>query len=233
MLNPNHNLNIAIQSWIEIEDFVIPIYVDIADIKWVDEDFVVDDKIEMINGQIRFNKLNSPFQQQYKDYSLKENIKSYLKFVDKRKLFNGLNESYYEGNLEHFYNQLIQSGFTTLMFVNLKNEINYYINKVKFKFLTAVTEILDYERSFPFIRQKEETPENIKKLMAYPSEMSLFQSAIEYTNTIIFPENIGKAFTDYSWREIQFKVMYISMKNSIEGFANKYSMRERDTKPKK
>ena len=104
----------------------------------------------------------------------------------------------------------------------LKNEIDYYIGIIKNTFIKNTIKILDYERNFPVFNISDSFPEKYKEFITYTNEMTKYQSGIEYSNVIIFPENLGKSLSEYSWRELEFKSLYISMKNKIEGFINSY-----------
>ena len=88
--------------------------------------------------------------------------------------------------------------------------------------MDKLVEILDYNRSFPNLIIEDTMPKSYKELLIYTNEMSKFQSGIEYSPVIIFRENIGKPLIEFSWREVELKCVYISMKNKIEGFLNTY-----------
>lgn len=45
---------------------------------------------------------------------------------------------------------------------------------------------------------------------------------IEYHNsTPLFSENIGKAYSDWSWREIQTRLMFLTRKNQVSTEENR------------
>jgi len=227
------SLNVSIESWFELtEDITLPIFIDIASIKEYKNN-IENLKMDIQRSDFRLNKEEDPFEKERKEYSIKEEIKRSLQFIDNRKMYGGKTyiQEYFEvDDADQLLDLLINSGIQMDILIRLKIEISYYIERVKFKFLVNAKEVLDYDRQFRTIVLKQETPEDIAKHSQYSQEMSKIQSSMEYNDSIIFPENIGKSFIEYSWREIYFKVLYISMKNKIEGFMNKYKQHEIEKK---
>ena len=102
-------------------------------------------------------------------------------------------------------------------------EILYYISKIKNDFTKEAIESIDLLKVYDEIPSKydyTQTP-SYKK---YKGEMSLsfnmitLQSAFDHVGDVLFPENIGKAFTDYSWREKTLRRMYLKKKNDFDRF---------------
>ena len=219
-------LDIAIQSWFDVGDFNIPLYIHIRDIDRYQPD-TLDKKIDLYRDELRVNLTENPFQENIRMLEFKENILYYLRFVDSRRMFNSLKDNfayhfYRARNVEELYYALMQAGFTETNFINMTNEIIFYINQIKTLFIQRVIELLDYDRKFPTLHLKEKMPKQYQELLQYTNDMSKFQSGIEYSPVIIFPENLGKPLIEFSWRETEFKCLYISMKNKIEGFLNTY-----------
>ena len=48
---------------------------------------------------------------------------------------------------------------------------------------------------------------------------------IEFNPTAIFAENKGRAFSEWSYRELQLHMGYLNMKNRIEGIEDKEQAR--------
>ena len=225
------SLNVSIQTWYNLsEDYNLPIFIDIADIRDY-SNIPSKMKIDTARNDYRINQTDSPFKKVYEKYKLRQDLLRCLSYIDKRPIYDGktfIQHEYEVDTVEELLDILIESGIQADTFVMLKQQLNYYIDKVKFNFLINAKEILDYDRDFTKFALKDETPQHIAKQMIYSPLMSHFQSGMEYTDIIIFPENIGKSFMEYSWREVSFKLMYISMKNKIEGFGNKYQQHRTD-----
>jgi hypothetical protein len=232
------DLELCVQTWFEVEDgFNLPLFIHIKDIEYYQPN-IINKKIDVYKNELRHNKLPNPFQEQLELLEFKEEMMYYLRFIDNRKLFDDLKQTfaqyYFDANtVEELYEALMENGFTDNNLQRLKNEINFYICDIKDKFMKRVIQILDYERKFPQFVISDKMPKEYQELLQYTNEMSKFQSGIEYSNVIIFSENIGKPLIEYSWREIELKCLYISMKNKIEGFLNAYqSHKMEQSRPK-
>ena len=225
------SLNVSIEAWFELgEDYNLPIFIDIADVReYVNIPEKI--KIDMARNDYRINTTNSPFKKVYDKYKLRQDLLRCLNFIDKRPIYDGetfIQHEYEVDTTEELLDILLKNGIQADTFVMFKKQLDYYIDRVKFKFLVNAKDILDYDREFTTFALKDEIPQHIAKHMIYSPFMSHFQSGMEYSDVIIFPENIGKSFMEYSWREVNFKLMYISMKNKIEGFGNKYQQHRTD-----
>lgn len=220
-----YKLNMYIETWTTINNVDIPIYIDIADINEYEE-YSLNNKVEIVGDKILIDYTDNPFKKQLDDYKTIKDIKYYLKFVDNRKLFDG--KSWIEMMSNNFgtdiYTGMQDIGLSLDMFKILKNEIVFHIHKLKTKCLQIIVDLLDYDRDFPNIHLKDTDSSKLmkryKEYLNYTQHMSLMQNAFEYTDSILFPENKGRAFFEYSFREINLKVMYISMKSRIESFIN-------------
>jgi hypothetical protein len=226
------DLDIAYSSYCEIDDGVyIPLYIHVKDIS---SEYIFSDKlekVEIIKDGIRVDKTGkTPFLDFYLQDLNKKTRLAYFKFIDSRKIFEGkkfIEYAYDCDTIEKFYDKIMNLGFTNTMFNKLKVEIEYYINKVKSEFRKKCRDFFDFDRKFPEyvkLKKEDEIPKDIEESMIYPYGMTLVQNAFEYTNSVIFKENKDKALIEYSWRENEFKVVYISMKSKIEGFTNKYQI---------
>ena len=218
-----NKLNMAIESYVEIKGVIIPLYIHLKDINDYKE-HIEFKKIEIIRDNIKLDKTEHPFRKQIELYKKMQEIKYYLDFIDNRPIFNG--KTWKEVFLgidkdDDIVDGLVKIGFSLFDFIKLKNEIGYYIQYLKKECVKTIIELLDYERAFPNITLKDNKMKQYENYMTYTQHMSILQNAFEYTNAVLFPENLGKAYFEYSFRELQLKVMYISMKNKIEGFINK------------
>ena len=209
------SLNIYIETWFELSAGVIPLYIHIKDINDFHEEGVAL-KIDTLRGDTRLNKTDNPLQSELLGNKVAESMDYFLKFVDRRKLFNG--KSFEEANNINLREDLDEGDF-----VRLRDELIYYINYIKQEFIERCKLLLDYDRQFPqHYKTKNEMPKDVSDNIIYPIGMTMIQSNIEYPSTILFEENIGKPIAQHSFREVQLKAMYIHMKNKIEGFLNQY-----------
>lgn len=218
-------LNIYNETYVTINDIDIPIYIHIRDIKPFDSEHVNNFKLDIIQDDMRVDETDSPFEGYYKKHKQEKKIRYYLQFIDNRPIFDG--KTWLQHMLSDNYSDDIllsmdKLGMSYSMYIRLVNEINAYIQNIQAKCLEVIKDVIDYNREFPNITLKKESGlKQYQEYLSYSQAMSVLQSNMEYTNSTLFEENIGKAFFDYSFREIYLKVMYISMKNKIEGFTNK------------
>jgi len=219
------DLNIAVQTWFSFEvnneEYNIPLLIHIKDIDDYREE-IIPYKIDILRKDFRINKLENPFHDELLEYNILESMDYYLKFIDNRKIFK--NEDGKRVSFLETLNCDIKDVIDESIFMALRDEILYYVNYVKIKFIEKCKELLEYQRNFPkqYTPKDNKLPEDVKENIRYPLGMTMMQGDIEYPSNVIFEENIGKCVTRYSWRETQLKAMYLHMKNSIEGFLNTY-----------
>lgn len=216
------SLNIATESYFVLnEDLTIPLYIDIADI--IDYEYNTSQyKVDILRNNVRIDNTGNPFEAELVKYQVYNILDYYFKFIDKRKLFENCTLNFFE-YLEK-YNIDKYDIFDESEFQRFRNEVGFYINQVKNKFLDKAKELLDYDRDFPkqYNPKESDMPQDVKENIMYPLGMTMIQGDIEYPSNIIFPENINKPVSEHSFREIQLKAMYLHMKNKIEGFLNSY-----------
>ena len=218
------SLNISLESYFVLnEDLIIPLYINIADINDYECE-TISYKVDILRQSVRMDITENPFESKLIKYKICEIYDYYFKFIDKRKLFNIDNEEL------NFFEYVEKSGinkyeiFDEAEFNRFRNEVTFYINQVKYKFLIKAKELLEYDREFPenYKPKDNDMPQIIKDSIIYPLGMTMIQGDIEYPSNIIFPENIGKSVAEHSFREIQLKAMFLHMKNKIEGCLNSY-----------
>lgn len=218
-----NSLNNSLRCWSELEVndgiFLVPIHVHIKDISDYKED-ISDFKIDILRESVSLNETNNPFIKEIYTEDYKSILESYFKFIDNSKLYENNSMDFFE-MLEKYKMDKYQI-FDEGNFVQFKKEIDYYVNKIKFEFLVNCRELFEYDKEMPDIYVRDDMPKNIREAVNYPLNMTMLQSDIEYPSNIIFPENIGKARIEHSFREVQVKTMYLHMKNKKEGLLNKY-----------
>lgn len=219
------DLNLAIQSWFTFQvndkEYDIPLLINIKDIDDYEEE-IIPYKIDILRGDFRINQLDNPFNEELLEYNILNSIDYYLRFIDNRKIFK--NEDGKRVSFLETLNCDIKELIDESIFIDFRNEVLYYVNYVKIKFIEKCKELLDYERDFPkhYVPKDNKLPDDVQENIRYPIGMTMIQGEIEYPSNVIFEENIGKCVTKYSWRETQLKAMYLHMKNNIEGFLNTY-----------
>ena len=223
----HQDLEVVYQSWCKLnEDLTLPLYIHIKDIE-TDEIHITNGKVEFLRNELMIDKTDSPFIEQYNEYVLKKDFLYFLRFIDKRQIFNNCTQSFAEfmygcSTDEQLYYTLVGLGLTVTMFQKLKTEIIYFINKIKSTFIQRCESIFEYNKKFPTLHiKKDDIDKRYEEYYSYPTQMTMVQSALEYTNTTIFVENKGKVYSEWSWRELQYRTMYIHTKYKIEGFINK------------
>jgi len=219
------SLNISIESWFSFEvnkvQYNIPLYIHIKDI-YEQEEEIIPLKMDILRGDFRLNKTESPFFQKLLEHKLLTSMDEYLIFIDKRKLFT--NEDGDKVSFLEYIDIDIRDILDEATFISLRDELIYYINYLKSEFIERCKILLDYDRDFPkhYKPKDNDMPQDVKDNIVYPIGMTMLQSDIEYPSNIIFEENVNKPVNQYSFREIQLKAMYLHMKNKIEGFLNSY-----------
>jgi len=237
----NHNFSefdLRIVSFYNLNDEVsLPILIDIADVNFKE---YTDIHLHIIKQENRIVlDERNPYYQDYLVCKQEEEIKKYIKYIDdKTPLFEGKTLSEHLG--KDIYSWLIEIGIDEVDFINFREFIIRHINHLTNIFNNKANEY------FAFSDKKSQgsktihgiSPENydFKQTQTY----NKIQTMIDYQNaTPIFPENLGRAFSDYSWREIQVRMKFLHRKNQIdnemknmEGDINKAIMGEKsDSKP--
>jgi hypothetical protein len=225
------NLNIVIRSYIEIYDLILPIKIDIADIKddgqiFID-DFIISDIVTTKeNVKYMLDKTETPFINAYKFDKIKDIIRKIWKFVDKdletsieNNIINLLNIQTYD-DFEFFMLR-----FDLISYEDIKRIIDiiiYYEANIKYRFIEEAKNLLELDKEYPNIPLKKDEfssfIEKYNEYYKYNYTMTSLQSVSEYPMDIWFPENVGKAYFDWSWREQEMKRMYVTAKHIKDGF---------------
>ena len=116
--------------------------------------------------------------------------------------------------------------------VKIYNELIFYIERCRNIFVNNVTECLNFEKSFPFISIKpkdSDIPKNMLEKASQTIGMSELSSAIEFGGTILFRENIGKSYEDWSWRERHIRRMYLDLKARTDNYIEELKCKQMET----
>ena len=229
-------LNIVVRSYTKVNDLIFPLKIDIKNINYSDlseEIFYKVDFISNKNGEYVYNvdTVNNKFEEELEFIRLKNDILYIYKFIDfdiqdyqGKTVFDYLNIIYknkYNLNTEEgFVNFLLNEPiFDKKIIERILYEINFLIIKVKNMFYERAIKYIDLERNMTPIKIKgfqTHVPANIYAEIIYPKSMIELQPVFEYPTQILFPENVGKSFAEWSWREVELKKMYLTMKSKID-----------------
>lgn len=206
------------QHFLEINSFKIPIYAHIKNIrtKYIDEISIGDnyDDFEFKRlRQISISKLN------------------FIHINTKDKIFNGFTQTF----LEHYSLNEVEDLLYYFDEMDLK-EFNEHFKKINsFLMITyrnRLYNMLKLDETEPEIgyKEKNDKPKELKEYLKYTYGYIIAQSVMEYTSQPFFEENIGRAVNEFSWREIEFRLSYLTMKNKCEALEHKWQMKKLDDK---
>lgn len=206
------------QHFLEINSFKIPIYAHIKNIrtKYVDEITIGEnyDDFEFKRlRQVNISKLN------------------FIHINIKDKIFNGFTQTFLE-----YYN--LKSTDDLLYYFDEMDiqEFNNHFKNINSFLMTTYRDRLynmfKLDEKEPDIRykDKDDKPKELKDYLQYTYGYIIAQSVMEYTAQPFFEENIGRAVNEFSWREIELRLSYLTMKNKCEGLEHKWQMKKLDDK---
>lgn len=216
-------LNLRIRTTVTLGQLPLPIIVKIEDIKHTNET-IIDYKISFDGENVVYDNTMDFF-----------NSTKMLLFVKKqvRKLWNCLDLELCDNrtivgildinNYEDFEELCLHTEFCTLDEIhNIVNEITFYEEKMKKMFANSCIELFELEREFPKINLSDDKMSafigRYSEYFGYTDSMFSLQLVSEFPMNTWFQENVGKAFMDWSWRELEAKRLYLAMKNTTENF---------------
>lgn len=221
-------LNISIRSFTEVGGLIFPLKICIKDISQERED-IIDYKVEFISNKdddfvYNVDTTQSPFYKEIEMLDLKQKTDHLFKFID-HSIRDAKGKSVCDYlniyTSDDFFEFIVDNEFISIdNVIKMLYEVNFLVAKVKGMFLERAMDFLDWNRHFPNIKLKQESriPESFKEATMYPSSMIGLQTVSEYPMEVWFSENVGKSYSEWSWREVELKKMYITMKTRIENF---------------
>lgn len=226
------SLNVAILSHLHFNGRDVPLNVHISKIREDREDEVEYLNIDYNSDRkiLTIDKTDNPFN--YDNMRYVNDMVYYISFIDnENKLYDNYTKTFFEHYKIKSANHLL-SMITYTEMIKLRDSVKYYIVKVKKTFMDNLIKVIDYDRKFPYIKvnSKSKTPKDILENMGYSLPMTRLQVVAEFPMGVWFKENEGVAFSNWSWREIEAKTMYVSMKYKIDGFTDKYQASKMDKK---
>lgn len=104
------------------------------------------------------------------------------------------------------------------------DEILLQIASIKKEFVDMLINDFDIYRSFPKLPSfpddgKYETPKEYVEYLQFTRAIIDAKACLEYSGEIIFEENIGKAYNNFSWREKEFRKLYTTAVTNIDNFS--------------
>lgn len=201
------------KHFFQISNFKIPISIHIKDLKF---SYTKEIEISGVGEDFEFEKLK-----------LLNIFKQNLIFINtKDNLYDGFTKNFLEyynlNNLEDLLLYLDEFDFN-LFIEHIKPIINFMIATFRNR-LYNMLKLDEKEPNIPYT-DKHKKPKELEEFLKYTEGYIIAQSIIEYSPQPFFDENIGKGVNEYSWRELEFRLAYLTMKNKIESIENKWQMK--------
>jgi len=207
----------------KIGRFLIPIDIHIKDVT-TNYDNVIK---EGIVGDIYYDEFGS----EYEFLQEKENFRKYLKFINIRdEMFDYGTKTF----LQWMNMKSIEEIFDCLDridLIQLSSHIQEKINIVIDEFRTNLASMLELDKVLPSSGEyhgKQDMPNDLIKYLNYPIDYILAQAGIEFQTTPFFPENIGRAISEWSFREIEYRLSFLTIKNKKESAKSNFQMNKMD-----
>ena len=187
-----------------------------------------EDKPVILENKLRVYKEtpNFSFARIRQDIENKNALKEYFKFIDTEiKIFEGgeLNFLEYYGlnKVEGLLYMLEEEDYHTI--ITTCNEI---IEEIKNEFNEALDRFLFNGETKPKVPTKNKNIDAIlsaiTKYSNKPTSYLVSQLGVEYEANVFFEENIGKAISDWSFREVELQIRYLVEKNVVDGLFESY-----------
>lgn len=196
------------------EKYHIPIKIHIKDINFRND-------IELELGLL--GKEGDPFFCEFEQLRMINYYKKYLKYINvEDKLFSNYTKNFLE------YNEM--KSIDEILHVLDKEELAYIISKIipieslmvnlyrNRLFEMLKLDVDDYNKIN--YKPKNIKPKDLQDYLEYTRGYIMTQVFKEYNPTIFFPENIGKSVEDFSFREIELHMCYITRKTKIDNMNN-------------
>jgi hypothetical protein len=215
----------------------IPIKIHIKDIPSKDTSFPLYYNNEVnIEGSdsILLTHKPSKYDRVRNDIAKIEVCKIYLKFIDTEiQLFNGKNflEFYGLDCVEDLLEEL--SSYELQKLIDICDEI---MRNIINEFYDNMFEFLDKKEDIPKIHLDDKSDSLFDEIVKYSSKGKgylIAQIGIEFPANVFFQENVGKAISEWSFRELELQCAYMNEKNTIDGLMNKYQAKQHEDIDKK
>ena len=201
----------------------IPLDINISKIK---PNFCEEIELEVFQGEndykyIKSKELNS-IKRNFEFINYNEKL-----YDDTTNTFISFLDLYDLKNIEDLlYREDLDLGF----FIRLNDHIDNQKNVAMNIFLNRVYTMFGLYDEEPKIKIKQENTMNdeIKKYTKRDRNYMIGQLKIEYNSTPIFQENIDKCMEEWSWREMEYQLAFITSKHNKESVESKYHISEQE-----
>ena len=199
---------------IRVGKFLIPIHIHIKNI-------YIGNKSEEVELEFMNDEMSFEFERlKIIEYQKRNFI--HINVADK--IYNNFNQNFLEyHNLESIDELLFFFDEYDLKTIN--DHIDKYLTYMIKEFRDRLYNTLKIDDKPPKVGYKPETemPKNIKDYLTYTEGYILSQSNLEFGNGVpFFEENIGKSYNEYSFREKEIILAYLTMKNRTESISSEY-----------
>lgn len=237
--------NIRIKTYFEISGINIPIIVDISKIKDEQKYLLKEDsmfyKVFFEKDDVYIVDEKSPdfLYGKFQDLNTCWRILSIIHdFIDQETILDSKGSTVLQLlklsiKKKEFCTFFMESGLVSFEeLLKIYNELLFYIERTKNLFIQNITDCLDFDKSFPFISIKpkdSDIPKNLLEKASQTVGMNELSSAIEFGGTILFKENIGKSYEEWSWRERYIRRMYLDLKARTDNYVETLKCKQMET----
>jgi len=209
---------------LKINDFLIPILIDVSNIYYNQFEEL---KIGLIG-------IEDELSYEYEKLKVIDRFKNTFIHINiKDKLFDNFTKNFLEYYKLNTLNDLfyILSDYDMLKIINHISQIIPSMIKI---FRDRLYAGLKLDIKEPVISVKDENPmtSEIKEYLSYTELYILAQSVIEYNATPFFPENKKKTVSEWSIREYELHLSYLTIKSRFENIQNKWQIKYTQSKTK-
>ena len=206
------DLDFYTKHTITINDTLIPIYIHLKDIN-----------LQRDNNLHIFED-GDPFEYEYTKLGDLKSYTWHLKFINTNdKLFDDLTKNFLEYHNLSSIDELLYI-FDEIDLRELISHLMVIINSMMNEFRERLYNMLKIEEKVPKIslEEKYKMPENIKEYLQFTYGYTISQMAIEHNPTVFFPENKGKSIIEWSFREFELHLAYLTIKSRIESTEDRW-----------
>ncbi len=221
-------LNVVNYTSIELGGLLLPLKIDIANIKEVELYEIPLYKTTVIeNNTISTSDNGFPdffygkFREKLQICFILETIYDFIDIASMNKV--GYLIKLFPNSKEQFVNNILESNIQISAIQSIYSTILNLMELTKTQFLTNVIEILNIDKKYPEIKLKDDLSDSKtykanKKHLELTYDFITMQSIIEYNPYPLFQENINKGSLNYSWREKELRRLYIKAKTDYDSF---------------
>lgn len=236
------SLDISRTFDLKIGDINIPLLVHIRDIK-ENEGVAKTSKSEAIKYVDKKGSHIELYEEEPSEYEtirehleLKKSFKRYESFIDVDiPIFEFGTMAFLEYyQLDHL-SELLEI-FDRVDLQKLIDKCESMASEIMTEFFINIKDFLCNKEIAPTINIKSINDVNLRDIEKYankPAGYLISQIGVEFPANVFFQENMGKAISEWSLRELQLQALYISEKNIVEGLFEKWKSKQNEENEKK